>query len=90
MQLGGFAAAEISKRLVGLPGAAADAGKALLGRIVILADVERLGVGAGRLLLVAEALVSQAAAGPGGEALRLRLYRLVEIGRGGLASPSAN
>ena len=43
-----------SKRLIGLAELAADAGEALLGRLVVLVDVERAGVGAGRLLLVAQ------------------------------------
>ena len=43
-----------------------------------------LGVGAGGLLLVAEALVGKPAAGPRVEAFGLRLHGFVEVGGGGL------
>ena len=71
----GAANAACSKRLIDLPGLAADAREALLGRVVLLVDVERLGVGAGGLLLVAEPLVGKPAAGPGVEASAARPAR---------------
>src|SRR3954447_20016105 len=69
-----------SKRLIALAQLAADAGEALLGRLVRLVDVERAGVGAGRLLLVAQPLVGEGARGPGLKVLWLGRYRFVEIG----------
>ncbi len=57
------------ERLIGLARLAADAGEALLGRLVIGLDVERARIGAGGLLLVAEPLVDEGARGPGLQAL---------------------
>src|ERR1700681_3933026 len=71
----------VVERLIGLPVFAADAGESGAGGLVLLVDVERLGVGAGSLLLVAEALIGEAAAHPGLQVLRLELDRLVEIAR---------
>ena len=66
------------ERLVGLADLSAQPGEAGLGRLVVLVDVHRLGVGAGRLFLVAEALVGEAAAGPSLQALRIGADRLVK------------
>src|SRR6516164_6841713 len=69
----------ISERLIRLPGLAADAREARFRRLVLVVDIERLGVGPGGFFLVAETLVSKPAARPGLQALRLHLYRFVEI-----------
>jgi pimeloyl-ACP methyl ester carboxylesterase len=53
------------ERLVGVPDLAADAGKAGFRRLVFVVDIERLGIGAGGLVLVAEPLIGKPAAGPG-------------------------
>src|SRR5882757_7108332 len=48
---------------------------------MVLLDADRLGVGGGRLLLVAEPLIRKPAAGPGVEAFRLDLDGVVEVAR---------
>src|SRR5208282_6694564 len=68
-------------RLVRLPDLAADARKAGTRGLVFLVDIERCGVGAGRLLLLPEALVSEPAARPSLQAQGLDLHGLVEIAR---------
>src|SRR5437016_240645 len=67
------------ERLIGHARLAADAGEALLGGLIVALDTDRLGVGGGGLLLVAELLIGEAAARPGIEATRLDLDRIVEI-----------
>src|SRR5580658_8124082 len=72
-----------SKRRITLAGFAADAGEAGDGRLIFVVDVERLGVGACGLVLVAELLISKPTAGPGAQIRRIELHRLIEIGGGG-------
>ena len=50
-------------------------------RRIFVADVERLGIGTGGLVLRSEPLVGKPAAGPGPHILRIELHRLVEIAR---------
>src|ERR1043166_3921539 len=64
-----------SERLVGLAHLAADAGEALLGGLVVAVDVERAGIGAGGLFLVAQPLIDIGARGPGLQALGLGAAR---------------
>src|SRR6185312_6779741 len=72
--------AELSiERLIAPAELAADAGEALHGGIVVAADIERARVGSGGLLLVLHALVGEAAAGPGLDALRIEQDRVVEV-----------
>src|SRR5580700_3348414 len=68
-----------SKRLIGLPCPAADAGKTGLRRLIFVVDVERFRIRARGLLLLPEPLIGKAAAGPGFGAGRISLHRFIEI-----------
>src|ERR1043165_5214757 len=57
--------------LIRLAHLAADAIEASHRRLVVLVDVHRARVRAGRAFLVAEPFISEPAAGPGGDVLRL-------------------
>lgn len=67
--------------MIGLSELAADALEALLRRLVIPIDIHRVGIGPGGLLLVAEPLIGEPAAGPGLHVLRIDGDRVVEIAR---------
>src|SRR5689334_19241200 len=73
-----------SERLICRSGFAADTREAFLRGVVLFADVDRLGVGAGGLFLVAEPLVGKATAVPGIEIARIDRHGVVEIVGGGL------
>src|ERR1700687_2944189 len=76
-----FAIRPSIERRIAAPGLPADPGKTLCGGLVVAADVERLGVGPSRLLLVVQPLVGEPAAGPGLDVLRIDQDRVVEVAR---------
>src|SRR5215469_16559617 len=67
------------ERLVSLAVFAADAGEALLGLLVVLFDVERLGIRSRRFFFLTQTLIGKPAADPRLGVLRLQLDGIVEV-----------
>src|SRR5438094_9146206 len=67
------------ERRIGLADLAADAGEAFLGGLVLVVDIERLGVGASGLIFLSQSFIGQSAAGPGSQIRGLELHRLIQI-----------
>src|ERR1700751_5824972 len=74
-----FHATNALKGRIGLADFAANAGKAFLGRLILVIDVERLGIGTRRLVLLAQAFIGQPATRPAPQIERIELHRLIEI-----------